>query len=129
MSNCSANSQDSRNCGEEQRRLVSICIPVFNEEDNISAVLMRVRLVADANTRYDFEFVFTDNASTDRTFERLADAALADSRIRVLRFSRNFGFQRSILANFLNARGDAAIQIDADLQDPPELISEFIAHW
>jgi len=92
-------------------------------------VLARLRQVADSNTQYDFEFIFTDNASTDRTFERLAEAALADSRIRVLRFTRNFGFQRSILANFLNARGDAAVQIDADLQDPPELIPEFLAQW
>ena len=53
----------------------------------------------------------------------------ANSRIRVLRFSRNFGFQRSILVNLLNARGEAAIQIDADLQDPPELIANFLEKW
>jgi dolichol-phosphate mannosyltransferase len=59
----------------------------------------------------------------------LAELALKDMRVRVIRFSRNFGFQRSILANYLNARGDAAIQIDCDLQDPPELIVDFIQKW
>lgn len=114
---------------QEKRRLVSICVPVFNEEENVPLVIRRLRQLADQHPRYDFEFLFTDNASTDRTFERLAEAALQDPRVRVLRFSRNFGFQRSILANYLNARGDVAVQIDADLQDPPELISEFLAYW
>ena len=77
----------------------------------------------------DFEFVFTDNASTDATFQKLAEVALTEPRVRVFRFSRNFGFQRSILFNLLEARGRAAIQIDADLQDPPELCSEFLKKW
>ena len=89
----------------------------------------RLRAVADTHQRYDFEFLFTDNASTDATFERLASEARADNRVRVIRFTRNFGFQMSILTNYLNARGDAAIQIDADLQDPPELFGEFLAAW
>ena len=75
--------------------------------------------------RYDFEFLFTDNASTDATFERLAEEARSDDRIRVLRFTRNFGFETSILTNYLHANGAAAIQIDADLQDPPELLASF----
>jgi dolichol-phosphate mannosyltransferase len=113
----------------EERRLISICVPVFNEAGNVARLLARLKQLAHENPRYDFEFLFTDNASTDHSFELLAEAALSDRRIRVLRFSRNFGFQRSILANFLNARGDAAVQIDADLQDPPELITEFLAKW
>lgn len=111
------------------KRLVTISIPVLNEADNIRPLLERLRAVADTDPRYDFEFLFTDNASTDATFERLADEARSDNRIRVLRFTRNFGFQTSILTNYLNADGDAAIQIDADLQDPPELFGEFLAAW
>ena len=111
------------------KRLVTISIPVLNEADNIAPLMKRLRAVAEAHHRYDFEFLFTDNASSDATFERLAEEARADSRVRVIRFTRNFGFQTSILTNYLNARGDAAIQIDADLQDPPELLGEFLAAW
>jgi glycosyltransferase involved in cell wall biosynthesis len=111
------------------RKLLSISVPVFNEAPNIEPLLARLRRVLDNLEGYDFEIVFTDNASTDDTFEKLADAARQDPRIRVLRFSRNFGFQKSILANYLETRGDAAIQIDADLQDPPELIPEMIRLW
>jgi dolichol-phosphate mannosyltransferase len=112
-----------------QKRLVTISVPVLNEAENIGPLLGRLRAVADTHRRYDFEFLFTDNASTDATFERLADEARGDNRIRVLRFTRNFGFQTSILTNYLNANGAAAIQIDADLQDPPELFGEFLAAW
>lgn len=111
------------------KRLVTISVPVLNEADNIKPLMERLRAVAETHQRYDFEFLFTDNASTDATFERLAGEARADNRIRVIRFTRNFGFQMSILTNYLNAKGDAAIQIDADLQDPPELFGEFLAAW
>lgn len=109
--------------------LVSISIPVFNEAENIDALLERLNGLAETESKYDFEFLFTDNASSDSTFEKLAQKAISDSRIRVLRFSRNYGFQISILMNYLNARGAAAVQIDADLQDPPELISSFLREW
>jgi len=111
------------------KRLVTISIPVLNEADNVKPLLERLRAVAGSCPCYDFEFLFTDNASTDATFERLADEARGDDRIRVIRFTRNFGFQTSILTNYLNANGAAAIQIDADLQDPPELFGEFLAAW
>jgi glycosyltransferase involved in cell wall biosynthesis len=111
------------------RKLITISVPVLNEEGNIDALLDRLDRVTKKNPRYDFEFLFTDNASTDGTFAKLAEKAAIDRRIRVLRFSRNFGFQRSILTNLLNARGAAAIQIDADLQDPPELVTDFLTKW
>ncbi len=79
--------------------------------------------------KYDWEFIFTDNHSEDNSFHLLAGLAEKDDRIRVIRFSRNFGFQRSILMGYLNANGDAAIQLDCDLQDPPELIIDFINYW
>lgn len=108
---------------------MTISVPVLNEAENIEPLMERLRAVASTYHRYDFEFLFTDNASTDATFERLASQARTDNRIRVIRFTRNFGFQISILTNYLNAKGDAAIQIDADLQDPPELFGEFLAAW
>jgi polyisoprenyl-phosphate glycosyltransferase len=114
----------------EAKRLISICVPVFNEERNIEPLYRSlVPVLEEASDRYDFEIIFTDNHSTDRTAEVLEDLAQRDRRIRVIRFSRNFGFQRSILTAYMNARGDAAVQIDCDLQDPPSLILEFIRQW
>lgn len=115
--------------GKLRRKLITVSVPVLNEAENLDALLTRLDGLDKSELDYDFEFLFTDNASSDKTFEILAERAKTDSRIRVLRFSRNFGFQISILMNYLNARGDAAVQIDADLQDPPEMISEFLRSW
>jgi glycosyltransferase involved in cell wall biosynthesis len=112
-----------------RRPLVTISIPVLNEEGNVEKLIERLQAVSAENSDYDFEFLVTDNASSDNTFAKLAEKAVTEPRLRVLRFSRNFGFQRSILVNLLNARGDAAIQIDADLQDPPEMITNFLTKW
>jgi dolichol-phosphate mannosyltransferase len=114
----------------EQRLKLSICVPVYNEEDNVVPFYERTLQVMNSlKDKYDFEILFTDNHSTDTTFERLAELSNRDHRVRVIRFSRNFGFQRSILTNYMNARGDAAIQLDVDLQDPPELIVDFLRYW
>lgn len=110
--------------------LVSICVPVFNEEANIRPLYARVGAVmASLDARYEFELLFTDNHSTDQTFEVIAEVAASDPRVRVLRFSRNFGFQKSIATNYRHARGAAAMQLDADLQDPPELMTRFLELW
>ena len=112
------------------RKRISLVVPVFNEEENVEAFYDEARRVMDSlAATYDYEFVFTDNHSTDRTFELLGKLAARDSRVRVLRFSRNYGYQRSILTGYQNAQGDAAIQLDCDLQDPPELIPEFLRRW
>jgi polyisoprenyl-phosphate glycosyltransferase len=112
------------------KKLISIVVPVFNEEESIQPLYdALVPVLHPLSEQYNFEIVFMDNHSTDRTFERLADLAERDPRVRVFRFSRNFGFQRSIFTGYLKAAGDAAIQIDCDLQDPPELIPEFIRLW
>jgi polyisoprenyl-phosphate glycosyltransferase len=114
----------------DSRRLLSICVPTLNEESNVSVLYRRVcQVMEPLQARYRFEIIFTDNHSSDRTFEEIARLALGDPRVRAVRFSRNFGFQRSILANFCEARGDAAIQLDCDMQDPPELIPTFLSYW
>ena len=114
----------------EAKRLISICVPVFNEEGNIDPLYQAlVSVLEEVSNRYDFEIIFTDNHSTDRTAEVLERLVKRDARVRVIRFSRNFGFQRSILTAYMNARGEAAVQIDCDLQDPPSLILEFIRKW
>jgi polyisoprenyl-phosphate glycosyltransferase len=110
--------------------LISISVPVYNEEGNIAALYARLTALATSMAEEcRLEFVFTDNCSTDSTWSMLQALALRDSRVRAIRFSKNFGFQRSILANYLHTRGDAVLQIDADLQDPPELLREFLAMW
>ena len=114
----------------QTRPLISIVVPVYNEELNVRPFYERVTSVlAPLESRFHFEFVFTDNHSTDRTFALLSDLATHDSRVRVFRFSKNFGFQRSILTGYTRCRGDAAIQLDVDLQDPPELIETFLNRW
>ncbi len=113
-----------------KKPLVSLVVPVFNEADTLPAFYPAVRAVIDGLVdRYDFEFVFTDNHSSDATPVLLRQLAKQDARVRAYRFSRNFGYQRSILTAYLRSRGDAAIQLDCDLQDPPELIPVFLEHW
>lgn len=110
--------------------LISIAIPVYNEEGNIAALYSRLNaLSVSLADECRLEFVFSDNSSTDATWSMLESLAAADERVRAIRFSKNFGFQRSIMANYLHTRGDAVLQIDADLQDPPELLKEFLALW
>ena len=113
-----------------ERKLITILVPVFNEEQNIDLLYTALQPVMEqVADRYDFEILFTDNHSTDGTFAVIENIAVRDRRVRALRFSRNFGFQRSILTGYLNARGDAAVQIDCDLQDPPTVILDFIKKW
>tara|TARA_A100001037_G_scaffold195206_2_gene174767 strand:- start:4659 stop:5651 length:993 start_codon:yes stop_codon:yes gene_type:complete len=111
-------------------KLISIVIPVYNEEANVDRAYAHVcNLFQPLSDRYGLEFVFTDNHSSDGTFQALQTIAARDPRVRVIRFSRNFGFQKSILAGLKHAKGQAAVQLDCDLQDPPELILKFLEHW
>jgi len=110
-------------------QLISVIIPVFNEEENIERAYLAIVEEFKKHVDVDFEIIFTDNASTDSTFAELSRIASQDSRVRVLSFVRNFGFQRSILAGYRCAKGDAAIQIDCDLEDPPSVFTEFLRLW
>jgi len=112
------------------KKLISIVVPVFNEADNVIPLYEAVeQALAPLADRYDHEYVFTDNHSTDGTFDVIAGLATRDARIRGYRFSRNVGFQRSIQYGYSMARGDAAVQLDCDLQDPPALIVDFVRLW
>ena len=113
-----------------KKPLVSISVPVLNEGKNIEALYQRLVGIGDKmKDRCDLEFVFSDNHSDDNTWEILYELSCKDDRVRAIRFSKNFGFQRSILANYMHTRGDAVMQIDADLQDPPELLEDFFDQW
>jgi glycosyltransferase involved in cell wall biosynthesis len=110
--------------------LISISIPVLNESGNIHALYARLDALGHKmRGKCELEFVFSDNHSDDDTWALLSELAARDPRVRAIRFSKNFGFQRSILANYLHTRGDAVMQIDADLQDPPELLEAFFDLW
>lgn len=115
---------------DKDRKLVSICVPLFNEVDNVAALYERLSDVAKSiEGRYDVEFMFSDNHSDDGTWESLCALAEKDRRVKAIRFARNYGFQRSIFLNILQAQGDAVMQLDADLQDPPEMLLQFLEYW
>jgi len=112
------------------RKLISVVIPAYNEEANVRPAYDAVRDVfAELADRYEFEIVFTDNHSTDSTFAEITELAAEDPRVRAARFTRNFGFHRSVLTGFRLSRGDAVIQLDCDLQDPPGVFPQFLALW
>lgn len=120
---------DLQDAGQGRKPLISIVVPVYNEEANIHRAYEAI--CGELGPRQDllFEIVFTDNHSTDSTFSVLKDLAKSDPKVKVIRFARNFGFNRSILTGYRFARGEAAIQIDCDLEDPPQLFHEFIRLW
>ena len=108
--------------------LLSVVIPVFNEEDNVPAFWHRLHAVLEASGS-PFEIVFVNDGSTDET-PRMIDALHAqDLRVVVVHLSRNFGHQAAISAGLEQARGRAVIVMDGDLQDPPELIPELVRRW
>ncbi len=109
---------------------ISIVIPVYNEESNIIDVYNAVKEVMSfLEKQYRYELIFTDNHSEDRSFEILQEIAHKDARVKVARLSRNFGYQKSIYTAYLLTSGDAVVQLDCDLQDPPSLIPEFLKKW
>jgi dolichol-phosphate mannosyltransferase len=108
--------------------LLSLVIPVFNEEEALPPLLEAVERVL-AGMDCDYEIVFVDDGSRDGTRRLLEKAAAADPRLKVLGFSRNFGHQAAITAGLDFASGDAVVVMDADLQDPPELLPEMVARF
>jgi glycosyltransferase involved in cell wall biosynthesis len=112
------------------KKLISIVTPVFNEEEAIEYYYRRISNTIDSlSDRYNFEIVVTDNCSTDNSFQILQKLAQKDSRISVYKFSRNFGYQKSIWTGYSKCKGRAAIEFDVDLQDPPEMLPEMLDYW
>ena len=109
--------------------LVSVLVRCFNEEENAEKAYQAITAVFERLPDYACEIIFTDNHSTDRTFPILRDLASRDPRVRVIRFARNYGYQRSLLVAYQSARGACSVQIDCDLQDSPEHIPQMLALW
>jgi polyisoprenyl-phosphate glycosyltransferase len=112
-----------------RRPLIAIVVPVFNERENLRPFYDEVTAVMRALRDYDWEFVFVDDGSRDGSFEVLAALRAEDERVLALRFPRNFGSHVAIAAGIDYCRGDAAVVMAADLQDPPALIRDFVDRW
>ncbi len=108
--------------------LISVVIPVLNEEENIAPLFRRLDSISKSSS-YNFEFIFIDDGSTDNTFSVLGKIASEDPRLKIIRFSRNFGSHAACLAGLINSKGDACAFISADMQEPPELIEWLIKEW
>jgi dolichol-phosphate mannosyltransferase len=103
--------------------------PCFNEEENVDELYRRACDVMSKLPQYDFEYVFIDNASTDSTVEKLKAIAARDARVRVIVNMRNFGHLRSPYWGIIQTRGHVTVYFASDLQDPPEMVPQFLAAW
>jgi dolichol-phosphate mannosyltransferase len=108
--------------------LISVVVPMYFEEEVAKECYNRLKTVMESN-KINHEFIFVNDGSTDKTINILKDIAINDQRTKVIDFARNFGHQTAVTAGIDFALGDAIVIIDADLQDPPELIPSLIAKW
>ena len=114
----------------DSRKLISIVVPAYNEGECVDELARRLCLVFEAEReRYDFEVVIVENGSADDTYEKLLRIREADPRFNVIQLSRNFLMEGGMIAGLDHAKGDACVIMCADLQDPPELIHEFLRLW
>lgn len=113
----------------ERKKQITVFTPCYNEEGNVTNLYNRVCKVFERLPQYDFEYVFIDNASTDKTLAILKNIAAADKRVKVISNVRNFGHIRSPYYGLLQCGGDAVLSIVADLQDPPEMFPQFLDEW
>ncbi|NDC83211.1 glycosyltransferase [bacterium] len=113
----------------DKKQTVSLVFPVFNEEACIHQLWQRLELFVPTIANYAVEIIMVDDGSTDRSFELLAQLAGQVPYLKVIRFSRNFGHQIAITAGVDRASGDVVVVMDADLQDPPELVLDMLTHY
>ena len=108
---------------------VGVVLPCYNEEGNVDELYERLKKVFDGLPQYTYELLFIDNASTDRTVEKIKSLISRDSRVKLIVNARNFGHIRSPYHALMEANGDCVVVMCTDLQDPPELIPEFLSQW
>lgn len=111
------------------KKLISVIIPAYNEEDCVDELCRRLQKVAAFEIAYDFEIIIIENGSFDRTWEKLQEISASDSRFKIVRLSRNFRMDGGLTAGLNYVKGEACVLMTADLQDPPELISNFLRLW
>lgn len=108
---------------------ISVVIPMYNEEEVAKTSYLRIKKVLEELKQYDYEMIFINDGSRDKTLSLLQEMAQENEKVKVISFSRNFGQQAAVMAGVRYVTGDAVVIIDADLQDPPELLPEMIALW
>ena len=108
---------------------VTIIVPAYNEEESLPFLYERLKKLMDETSNYEFEILFVNDGSKDKTIELIKEYRENDKRINYVDFARNFGKETAMIAGLDYATGDCVIFIDADLQDPPELIPEMIKYW
>ena len=113
----------------DQKKLISVVTPCYNEEENVEEVYAQVKAVFSDLPQYRYEHIFIDNASTDNTVAILKKLAAADYNLKIIVNIKNFGWIRSPHYGLLQAHGDAVVLVVSDLQDPPALIKEFLQKW
>jgi glycosyltransferase involved in cell wall biosynthesis len=113
----------------EERKLISIVVPAYNESECVDELGARLGAVFDSLPQYDFEAIIVENGSFDDTWEKLLALHERDQRFKIVQLARNFHMDGGLTAGLNYVQGDAAILMTADLQDPPEVIPEFIAKW
>lgn len=113
----------------KHRKKISLLIPAYNEEEALRHLYERLNKLAGETVDYDFEFLFVNDGSRDKTLEIIKTYAENDRRIAYVNLSRNFGKETAMIAGLDHVTGDATVIIDADLQDPPELIPQMIELW
>jgi len=111
------------------KKLISIIIPAYNEGECVDELAARLKTLFVTESQYDFEAIIVENGSIDSTWEKLQKIAAADPRFKILKLSRNFRMDGGLTAGLDYIKGDACVLMTADLQDPPELISEFLRKW
>lgn len=111
------------------KKKISLLIPAYNEQEVLQPLYERLTMLAGKTSDYDFEFMFVNDGSRDKTLEIIKSYAVNDRRVAYVNLSRNFGKEIAMIAGLDNVTGDATVIIDADLQDPPELIPEMIKYW
>ena len=111
------------------KKLISIVTPAYNEELVLDELKKRLQRMAAKQPKYDFEFIIVENGSWDSSYDRLLKFNKEDRRFKILQLSRNFMCDGGITAGLNYAKGDAAVIMNADLQDPPEMVHEFIKKW
>lgn len=111
------------------KRLISVVVPAFNEGECIEELALRLSKVFDTESAYEFECIVVENGSTDDTYEKLLNINRQDPRFKILKLSRNFRMDGGLTAGLSVLNSDACVLMTADLQDPPELIHDFLRKW
>ena len=108
---------------------ITVIVPLFNEEEVLKECYNRISNICNSIENYEYELIFVNDGSKDKTLNILEQIASEDKNVKVISFSRNFGHQCAVTAGLRYVTGDAIVIIDSDMQDPPELIPEMLKLW